>query len=74
MHVRLKRNRSSSISVIVVDKSSGRYKELYTVGIAKDESEITLLRQKGLEWIRQRELEMHPEPCMVRSAERANLK
>ena len=61
MHVRLKRNRSGSISVIVVDKSSGRYKELHTVGIAKDESEITLLRQKGLEWIRQRELEMHPE-------------
>ena len=61
MHVRLKKNRSGSISVIVVDKSGGRYKELHTVGIAKDESEITPLRQKGLEWIRQRELEMHPE-------------
>lgn len=61
MHVRLKRNRSGSISVIVVDKSSGRYKELRTVGIAKDETEIASLRQKGLEWIRQRELEMHPE-------------
>ena len=61
MHVRLKKNRSGSISVIVVDKSSGRYKELHTVGIAKDGSEVASLRQKGLEWIRQRELEMHPE-------------
>ena len=43
MHVRLKKNRSGSISVIVVDKSGGRYKELHTVGIAKDESEIAPL-------------------------------
>ena len=61
MHVRLKKNRSGSISVIVVDKSRGRYKELHTVGIARDESEIEPLRQKGLEWIRRRELEVHPE-------------
>ena len=26
MHVRLKKNRSGSISLVVVDKSSGRYK------------------------------------------------
>ena len=50
-----------SISVIVVDKSRGRYKELHTIGIARDESEIEPLRQKGQEWIRQRELEVHPE-------------
>ena len=61
MHVRLKKNRSGSISVIVVDKSSGRYKELHTIGIVKDESEAIQLRQKGLEWIRRHELEMHPE-------------
>lgn len=61
MHVRLKKNRSGSISVIVVDKSKGRYKELHTVGIARDESEIEPLRQKGQEWIRRRELEVHPE-------------
>lgn len=61
MHVRLKKNRSGSISVIVVDKSRGRYKELHTVGIARDESEIEPLRQKGLEWIRRRESDLHPE-------------
>ena len=61
MHVRLKKNRSGSISVVIVDKSSGRYKELHTIGIVKDESEAIQLRQKGLEWIRRHELEMHPE-------------
>ena len=61
MYVRLKKNRSGSISVIVVDKSRGRYKELHIVGIARDESEIETLRKKGQEWIRRRELEVHPE-------------
>ena len=61
MHVRLKKNRSGSISVIVVDKSYGRYKELHTIGVAKEESEIASLRQQGLEWIRRRKLEMQPE-------------
>ena len=40
MHVRSKKNRSGSISVVVVDKSSGRYKELHTVGVPKEESKI----------------------------------
>ena len=47
--------------MVVVDKSRGRYRELHTVGIAMDESEIATLRQKGLEWIRQHELAVHPE-------------
>ncbi|MBR6715778.1 MAG: hypothetical protein IKI83_04960 [Prevotella sp.] len=34
---------------------------MHTIGIARDESEIEPLRQKGQEWIRQRELEVHPE-------------
>ena len=34
---------------------------MHTVGIARDESEIEPFRQKGLEWIRRRELEVHPE-------------
>ena len=61
MHVRQKKNRSGSISIVIVDKSSGRYRELHTVGIAKDELEIATLRRKGLEWIRRREVEIHPE-------------
>ncbi len=61
MHVRSKKNRSGSISVVVVDKSSGRYKELHAVGVPKEESKIESFRQKGLEWIRRRKLAMQPE-------------
>ena len=61
MHVRIKKNRSVSISVVVVDKSYGRYKELHTIGVANEESEIESLRRQGLEWIRRRKLEMQPE-------------
>lgn len=40
MHVRQKRNRSGSVSVVVVDKAGGRYREVHTVGIAREEWEI----------------------------------
>ena len=61
MFIRFKRNRSGTTSVVVVEKSRGRYKEIQTVGIAKDESDLSVLRQKGLEWIHRRELELQPE-------------
>ncbi len=61
MHIRLKKNRFGSVSVVVVDKSSGRYQELHTVGVAREEPEIESLRQQGLEWIRRRKLSMQPE-------------
>lgn len=61
MHVRQKKNRSGSVSVVIVDKSSGRYKEIYTIGVAKNESEIGRLVLDGREWIRRRELALHPE-------------
>jgi len=61
MHVRQKRNRSGSVSVIVVDKSGGRYREVHTVGIAREESEIEPLVKEGREWIRRHKLERQPE-------------
>ena len=61
MFIRIKRNRSGTTSVVVVEKLRGRYKEIQTVGIAKDESDLSVLRQRGLEWIRRRELELQPE-------------
>ena len=74
MHVRLKKNRSSSISVVVIDKSSGRYKELHTVGIAKEDSEVAPLRRKGLEWIRRRKSEVQPGlTFMARNAKFSNM-
>ena len=38
-------NRSDSTSVIVAEKIKGNYRKLYTVGIAKDVSEIEEFRK-----------------------------
>lgn len=52
MFVRRKKNRSGNISIVVVDKHGGKFKELHTVGIATDESEVESLCEKGREWIK----------------------
>jgi hypothetical protein len=46
-----KKNRSGSISVVVVDKSSGKIRYLKTIGISSDEQTISELYQQGKEWI-----------------------
>lgn len=51
MFVRKKKNRSGTTSIVVVDKHGGKFKELYTVGIAHDENEINSLCAKGRQWI-----------------------
>lgn len=51
MFVRKKKNRSGTTSVVVVDKSHGKFKELVTIGISKNEEEINQLVQQGKEWI-----------------------
>lgn len=51
MYVRTKKNRSGSISVLIVDKSGGVYKEVYSVGVAKSTDEVPQLIKKGKEWI-----------------------
>lgn len=51
MFIRKKKNRSGTISVIVVDKHGGKFKELHTVGITRDESEIERLCAEGRDWI-----------------------
>lgn len=53
MFVRRKKNRSGTISVVVVDKHGGKFKELHTIGIATDESEVDDLCEKGREWIKE---------------------
>ena len=61
MYVKKIKNRSGSTSVIVASKVKGSYQKLCTIGVAKEETEIEVLRQKGLEWIRCRELKIYPE-------------
>ncbi len=51
MFVRRKKNRSGTISVVVVAKHGGKFKELHTVGVSCDEAEIERLCLEGREWI-----------------------
>lgn len=51
MFVRKKKNRSGTTSVVVVDKSRGKFKELVTIGISKSEEEINQLAEQGEDWI-----------------------
>lgn len=51
MFVRRKKNKSGTVSIVVVDKHGGKFKELHTVGIAHSEEEITSFCAKGKQWI-----------------------
>ena len=51
MFIRKKKNRSGTTSVVVVDKSGGRFKELITIGVGSDESDVAELVHLGKEWI-----------------------
>jgi ribosomal protein S24E len=55
MYVRKKRNKSGSISVVIVDKSSGRYVEIRTIDISSKATEIDDLVKQGQVWIRKQE-------------------
>lgn len=49
MFIRQKRNNSKSISIQIIDKSSGKYKVLKTIGSSKDSKVIEqLIRQAQL--------------------------
>lgn len=51
MFIRRKHNRSGSISVVVVDKSGGTFKEVHRVGIARSEEEAAAMEADGRHWI-----------------------
>ena len=51
MFIRKRRNRSGSTSVVVVDKSNGRYEELKIFGVSSDEAVISELYHQGKKWI-----------------------
>ena len=47
MFIRHKPNRSGSTSILIVDKSNGKYKVVKTIGSSADIFEIELLCQKA---------------------------
>ena len=53
MFVRKKRNRSGSVSVAVVDKSKGRFREIRQFGVAHNAAEVEALVSQANHWIRQ---------------------
>ena len=51
MYVREKKHRSGRTSVVIVDKASGKYREVHTVGISSDVAELEALVSEGKAWI-----------------------
>lgn len=54
MFVRKKRNPSGVVSVQVIDKSSGKYKMIKTIGSSTNPMEVARLVRKGKTWIKSR--------------------
>ncbi len=51
MFLRKKKNRSGTTSIVVVDKSHGKFRQLKTIGVSSDGEELERLLAKGREWI-----------------------
>lgn len=52
MFVRKKRNKSGVISIQVIDKSSGKYKLIKTIGSSDNEKEVDRLYEQGLDYVK----------------------
>ena len=61
MFIKKKKNRSGTTSIVVAEKTKGNYKELVTIGIAKDANDIDSLVNDGREWISKEESRRHPQ-------------
>ena len=61
MFIKKKKNRSGTTSIIVAEKTKGSYKELVTIGVAKDANDIDSLVNDGHEWISKEESRRHPQ-------------
>ena len=51
MFIRRRRNKSGTVSVVVVDKSSGKFRELKTIGVSSDPRELQELERKARAWM-----------------------
>ena len=61
MFVKRKKNRPGTTSIVVAEKTKGSYKELVTIGIAKDANDIDSLVNAGHEWISKEKSRRHPQ-------------
>ena len=53
MFVRRRHNRSGTVSVVVVDKQKGVYREIRTIGTSSEEMEVSEFIEQGKYWIHQ---------------------
>jgi transposase len=51
MFVRKKNNRSGSVSVVVISKARGEFREVQTIGVSSNADEIERLYRQGQAWI-----------------------
>lgn len=52
MYIKRKKNRSGTTSIVVVDKSSGKYKELISVGTSANPEELEKIYKTAQQWIK----------------------
>lgn len=52
MYIKRKKNRSGTTSIVVVDKSSGKYKELISVGTSAKPEELEKFYKTAKQWIK----------------------
>lgn len=73
MFVRKKKNRSGSVTVAVVDKSHGKFKEIHNLGTSDDSAVIDHLYQEGRRWIAryggQMSFDFWPEERTIKQSE-----
>ena len=60
MFVKKKRNRSGTTSVVVAEKNKGCYRELTTIGVSREDSEVMELVRAGQDWIERELSRRHP--------------
>lgn len=51
MFLRKKKNRSGTTSVVIVEKTHGKYKHVKTIGVSDDEKQLQKLEGEGRQWI-----------------------
>lgn len=73
MFVRKKKNRSGTVTVVVVDKSRGRFREVHNLGTSSNAHEIINLELEARKWISKRvgqsALDLWPEERLLPQAE-----
>jgi transposase len=54
VYIKRKHNRSGTTSIVVVDKSSGKYKELVSIGTSSNPAELEKFNRTAQQWINDR--------------------